>query len=89
VSRARDDQWVGGALGVMFLCALLGPVACGVLSSPPPETAARDAYRAATAACRGYDLLPAAKHTADLDRVCRSLRLVCDAPANDGAGGSP
>lgn len=44
-----------------------------------PETAARDAYRAAKAACAIYELSPGEKHTPDMDRTCRSLRLVCEA----------
>jgi hypothetical protein len=43
-----------------------------------PETAARDAYKAAKAACALYELAPAERHTDEMDRTCRSLRLVCE-----------
>lgn len=61
--------------GWLAFAALL----CGCsLVKQAPDTAARDAYQAAKAACDLYDLAPAEKHTADMDRSCRSLRLVCE-----------
>ncbi len=71
------------ACGYARFFAVLGGVgflltACGLLQAPPPETAARDAYRLAKAACRAYELLPGEKRTEELDRSCRAMRLVCE-----------
>jgi len=64
---------------------------CALLSeAPPPDTAAREAYRSAVTACAVYELAPGEFHRPDTDKACRSLRLVCsDADRSDGAGGSP
>ena len=62
-------------VGAFTVAVLTG---CGLLHAPPPETAARDAYKAAKAACALYEMAPAEKHTAEMDRTCRSLRLVCE-----------
>lgn len=80
--RDRGQLW-------FLLCPVpaLLIVACAALSVPPPETAARDAYRAAKVACNAYELLPGSRHTDEMDRTCRSLRLVC-APAEDTNGGA-
>lgn len=66
----------GQALLAFGAALLLG--ACSFFSSPPPDTAARDAYRAAKAACELYELAPAERHTDEMDRTCRSIRLVCE-----------
>lgn len=51
---------------------------CSMFQAPPPDTAARDAYKAAKLACKVYELAPSDKHTDEMDRTCRSLRLVCE-----------
>jgi hypothetical protein len=67
------------AVALVLLCFVsFSTSACSMFRSPPPETAAREAYKAAKTACRLYDLAPAERHTAEMDRTCRSLRLVCE-----------
>lgn len=61
------------AVALIALVAFLG---CSAFKKAP-ETSARDAYRAAKAACAIYELTPGEKHTPDMDRTCRSLRLIC------------
>lgn len=63
--------------GVLLLAIGASTSACSAMAKAP-DTAARDAYTAAKAACALYELAPVEKHTADMDRTCRSLRLVCE-----------
>lgn len=72
--------WKGRAAAplLVLLFCLTSTTACSLFSAPPPETAARDAYKAAKTACQVYELAPAEYHTDEQDRVCRSLRLVCE-----------
>lgn len=58
--------------------AALGVAGCALLADVPPDTAARESYRAAKKACAAYELAPAALHNEETDRACRSLRLVCE-----------
>jgi hypothetical protein len=63
------------ALLLLFVCA--GASGCSAFQKAP-ETAAADAYKGAKAACALYELAPAERHTAEMDKTCRSLRLVCE-----------
>jgi hypothetical protein len=65
-------------VAALLLFVGLSTSGCSLLSAPPPDTAARDAYRAAKAACAAYELAPAEAHNDEMDRTCRSLRLVCE-----------
>lgn len=74
--------WSGYAAALLasWACAF----GCAMLARPTPETAARDAYRAAKLACEVYGLTPGEKHTAELDRSCRQLVVMCQEPAGEG-----
>lgn len=82
IAAAIGDARKAASAGVALICLFCGFGAaaggCAKFAAPPPETAARDAYRTAKAACELYELAPAEHHTAEMDRTCRSLRLVCE-----------
>lgn len=63
------------ALLLCFVC--LNSTACSYFQKAP-ATAASDAYRGAKQACELYELAPAEHHNSEMDRTCRSLRLVCE-----------
>lgn len=73
-------------LGLVLAVSLALAYACAPLAKSP-DTAARDAYRAAKVACNVYELAPGSKHTPEADKVCRAMRLVCTDP-DEGAGGA-
>lgn len=83
------SRGLAAVVSVLVLGVGAALTACGVFAQPPPDTAARDAYKATKLACAVYELAPGSKHTPTADRTCRSLRLVCNAPDDNGAGGAP
>jgi hypothetical protein len=68
--RARSTE-------TLIALALVLLTGCSMFQKPAPETVARDLYRATKVACEVYERLPGERHSAEMDRTCRSLRLVC------------
>jgi hypothetical protein len=75
VAAVRGAVGKAAPLAALLLC--VGASGCSVFAKAP-DTAAADAYQAAKAACALYELAPAERHTAEMDKSCRSLRLVCE-----------
>jgi hypothetical protein len=61
----------------LLLFVGLGSSGCAAFA-PQEATIARDAYQTAKTACEIYDLAPAERRNPEMDRVCRSMRLVCE-----------
>lgn len=64
--------------GVLLLAGLVGSSSgCAYLDQQPAQVAS-DAYTMAKEACVMYELQAEEYHTPEMDKVCKSLRLVCE-----------
>jgi hypothetical protein len=67
----------GAAVAVLLIVACFGATACGAFDSQEPAATARDAYETSLVACQLYELAPPARHTAEMDKICKALHGVC------------